>query len=167
MAKVTAHGFVIPSPPVPPVFRRLCGRRTVATVGVSLTSTFPALPAEGWFEHDAIEIWEAVRPPHRGSSPDPPTLPAFAALGIPHQRETVVRGTGSRTPLHRAIVWQYSYCGVGAPAHRRMPNFPLCAGPRSRARSVFLRARRSMAPPAYGFKGDDPDVARARSAVVG
>jgi glycerol kinase len=65
-------------------------------------------PHPGWVEHDAGEIWDAVRS----------TLAEVAgrlvgtgrtarAIGITNQRETVVawdRGTG--LPLHRAIVWQ-------------------------------------------------------------
>jgi glycerol kinase len=62
-------------------------------------------PQPGWVEHDAEEIWQAVRA----------TLQAVcakleepvAAIGITNQRETVVaidRVTGA--PLHRAIVWQ-------------------------------------------------------------
>lgn len=62
-------------------------------------------PHEGWVEHDAIEIWDAVRS----------TLTQLcaalsrpiAAVGITNQRETVV-AWDARTgrPRHRAIVWQ-------------------------------------------------------------
>jgi glycerol kinase len=65
-------------------------------------------PRPGWVEHDAVEIWDAVRT----------TLDEVAgrlsdhdrearSIGITNQRETVVpwdRDTGS--PLHRCIVWQ-------------------------------------------------------------
>jgi glycerol kinase len=62
-------------------------------------------PRPGWVEHDAVEIWEAVR----GTLAD---LVAdldqpVAAIGITDQRETAVlwdRTTGE--PVHRAIVWQ-------------------------------------------------------------
>jgi len=62
-------------------------------------------PQPGWVEHDAEEIWQAVRATLQSvcrqlSEP-------IAAIGITNQRETVVaidRVTG--TPLHRAIVWQ-------------------------------------------------------------
>jgi glycerol kinase len=65
-------------------------------------------PRPGWVEHDAAEIWDAVRT----------TLDQVAgrlsdhdrvarAIGITNQRETVVPwDRGSGTPLHRAIVWQ-------------------------------------------------------------
>ena len=62
-------------------------------------------PQPGWVEHDANEIWLAVRDTLRevidalGDTP--------AAIGITNQRETVVawsKSTGE--PLHRAIVWQ-------------------------------------------------------------
>src|SRR5580692_2979355 len=58
-------------------------------------------PRPGWVEHDATEIWQAVRA----------TLAevgaTVAAIGITNQRETLVafdRRTGR--PHHRAIVWQ-------------------------------------------------------------
>ena len=62
-------------------------------------------PQPGWVEHDAEEIWQAVRATlhnvcARINEP-------IAAIGITNQRETVVaidRRTGA--PLHRAIVWQ-------------------------------------------------------------
>ena len=62
-------------------------------------------PRPGWVEHDAREIWEAVRTTlaELAGRLDGP----IAAVGITDQRETVVawdRRTGA--PLHRAIVWQ-------------------------------------------------------------
>ena len=62
-------------------------------------------PMPGWVEHDAVEIWHAVRATlsELGEQLDEP----IAALGITDQRETVVawdRRTGE--PRHRAIVWQ-------------------------------------------------------------
>jgi glycerol kinase len=62
-------------------------------------------PQPGWVEHDADEIWTAVRATlaELSASLDQP----IAAIGITDQRETVVvwdRRTGR--PLHRAIVWQ-------------------------------------------------------------
>jgi glycerol kinase len=62
-------------------------------------------PRPGWVEHDATEIWEAVRATLLdviGRVPESPR-----AIGITNQRETVVawsRSTGQ--PLHRAVVWQ-------------------------------------------------------------
>ena len=62
-------------------------------------------PQPGWVEHDAVEIWEAVKATLLdviSQVDDAPT-----AIGITNQRETVVawdRATGQ--PLHRAIVWQ-------------------------------------------------------------
>ncbi len=62
-------------------------------------------PRPGWVEHDASEIWDAVRATLGelcGTLDEP-----VAAVGITNQRETVVawsRSTGR--PLHRAIVWQ-------------------------------------------------------------
>ena len=62
-------------------------------------------PRPGWVEHDAMEIWDAVRvtlAELQATLTEP-----VAAIGITNQRETVVvwdRRTGA--PLHRAIVWQ-------------------------------------------------------------
>jgi glycerol kinase len=65
-------------------------------------------PQPGWVEHDADEIWEAVR---TTLTELVGTLEArrqpIAAIGITDQRETTVvwdRKTGR--PRHRAIVWQ-------------------------------------------------------------
>ncbi len=74
-------------------------------VGSSYREFTQHFPRPGWVEHDATEIWEAVRA----------TLTALvaelddevAAIGITDQRETIVawdRRTGA--PRHRAIVWQ-------------------------------------------------------------
>jgi glycerol kinase len=63
-------------------------------------------PRPGWVEHDAAEIWAAVR-----DTLDQVVAQVGAAnvsaIGITNQRETVVawdRRTGE--PVHRAIVWQ-------------------------------------------------------------
>ncbi len=65
-------------------------------------------PRPGWVEHDAVEIWAAVRATlgevggRLAEAGD-----TVAAIGITNQRETLVafdRSTGQ--PLHRAIVWQ-------------------------------------------------------------
>lgn len=62
-------------------------------------------PRPGWVEHDAAEIWNAVRTTlaELVSAISEPIV----AVGITDQRETLVawdRRTGE--PLHRAIVWQ-------------------------------------------------------------
>jgi glycerol kinase len=62
-------------------------------------------PRPGWVEHDAEEIWDAVRTTvgEVAAMIDQPVV----AIGITDQRETVVawdRRTGA--PRHRAIVWQ-------------------------------------------------------------
>src|ERR1700722_6221941 len=75
----------------------------VASHAIELRQIYPD---NGWVEHDANEIWQAVRSCCRvaakGIAPDD-----IAAIGITNQRETTVlwdRRTG--TPLHNAIVWQ-------------------------------------------------------------
>jgi glycerol kinase len=62
-------------------------------------------PRPGWVEHDADDIWDAVRTTltEVTAAVDQPV----ATVGITDQRETVVvwdRRSGR--PLHRAIVWQ-------------------------------------------------------------
>jgi glycerol kinase len=63
-------------------------------------------PQPGWVEHDAGEIWTAVRAT-LGEVLDRVGVATVAGIGITNQRETVVawdRETG--TPYGRAIVWQ-------------------------------------------------------------
>ncbi len=62
-------------------------------------------PQPGWVEHDANDIWHAVRDTLREVLGALDFAPV--AIGITNQRETVVawsKSTGE--PLHRAIVWQ-------------------------------------------------------------
>ncbi len=65
-------------------------------------------PADGWVEHDALEIWWTVESVCREAMRKAGLKPAdIAAIGITNQRETTVlwdRATG--TPIHHAIVWQ-------------------------------------------------------------
>jgi glycerol kinase len=65
-------------------------------------------PRPGWVEHDAVEIWDAVRTTLdevAGRLSDHDRVPR--AIGVTNQRETVVPwDRGSGRPLHRAIVWQ-------------------------------------------------------------
>ncbi len=76
---------------------------SVASHSIELRQIYPD---NGWVEHDANEIWQAVRDCCRatvkGIAPGD-----IAAIGITNQRETTVlwdRRTGA--PLHNAIVWQ-------------------------------------------------------------
>lgn len=62
-------------------------------------------PRPGWVEHDAAEIWEAVKATLTELLAE--LTEPVVAIGITNQRETVVawnRRTGE--PYHRAIVWQ-------------------------------------------------------------
>ena len=62
-------------------------------------------PRPGWVEHDAVEIWDAVRTTlgELTAELDEP----IAAIGIADQRETIVAwDRRSGQPHHRAIVWQ-------------------------------------------------------------
>ncbi len=73
--------------------------------GVSYRELTQHYPRPGWVEHDATEIWAAVRETLSELTATLDQTPA--AIGITNQRETVVawdRTTGQ--PYHRAIVWQ-------------------------------------------------------------
>ncbi len=74
-------------------------------VGLSYREFTQYFPQPGWVEHDAEEIWDAVKATlaELMTTIDQPV----ATIGITDQRETVVawdRKTGK--PLHKAIVWQ-------------------------------------------------------------
>ncbi|MET0627232.1 MAG: glycerol kinase GlpK [Acidimicrobiia bacterium] len=88
------------------------GVRTVAidqhgTPGAVSYREFPQhFPRPGWVEHDADDIWAAVRATLRDVVAQVDSADV-AAIGITNQRETVVawdRTTGR--PVHRALVWQ-------------------------------------------------------------
>ena len=85
--------------------RALAVDETGTPVGWSYREFPQYFPRPGWVEHDAEEIWDAVRTTIAELLP---TLDGpVAAIGITDQRETVVawdRRTGE--PRHRAIVWQ-------------------------------------------------------------
>ncbi|MEM1287078.1 MAG: glycerol kinase GlpK [Pseudomonadota bacterium] len=65
-------------------------------------------PADGWVEHDAMVIWQAVLSTSRQVIEKASvSAGSIASIGITNQRETVVlwdRSTG--TPVGNAIVWQ-------------------------------------------------------------
>jgi glycerol kinase len=65
-------------------------------------------PRPGWVEHDAGEIWEAVRSTLAELGGRLAAAGAqVAAIGITNQRETLVAfDRSSGRPQHRAIVWQ-------------------------------------------------------------
>jgi glycerol kinase len=73
----------------------------------------PALPADGWVEHDAEDIWRDTLATARGALEKAGLTGAdIAAIGITNQRETVVlwdRATAPAAPRDR----------VAGPAHRR------------------------------------------------
>ncbi len=81
-------------------------------------------PQPGWVEHDAVEIWEAVKATLLdvlGQLDEP-----VAAIGITNQRETVVAwDRHSGTPLHRAIVWQDRRTAARCDALRDAGHLPL------------------------------------------
>ncbi len=74
-------------------------------VGVCYREFTQHFPRPGWVEHDAVEIWDAVRATLVeliGTLDEP-----VAAIGITDQRETVVAwDRRTSEPRHRAIVWQ-------------------------------------------------------------
>ena len=87
-------------------------------------------PRPGWVEHDAAEIWDAVRATLAevgGRLAD--AGDTVAAIGITNQRETLVafdRATGR--PLHRAIVWQDRRTADSAPSSSATGHLPFGAG---------------------------------------
>jgi len=64
-------------------------------------------PADGWVEHDPLEIWDATLAVCRKVLEQVPGgIGSVAGIGITNQRETTVvwdRKTG--VPVHKAIVW--------------------------------------------------------------
>ena len=66
------------------------------------------LPAAGWVEHDAVEIWERTQEVITGALKQADILGSdLSAIGITNQRETtVVWDTTTGQPLANAIVWQ-------------------------------------------------------------
>jgi len=88
--------------------RALVVDEQASVVDIAYRELTQYFPRPGWVEHDADEIWRAVRD----------TLDEVAgrladngrvarSIGITNQRETVVAWDRSTaTPLHRALVWQ-------------------------------------------------------------
>ncbi|HUO90502.1 MAG TPA: glycerol kinase GlpK [Rhizomicrobium sp.] len=77
--------------------------RPVASHAIELRQIYPA---NGWVEHDANEIWQAVLGCCRAALKGVPAADV-AAIGITNQRETtVIWDRRTREPLHNAIVWQ-------------------------------------------------------------
>ena len=77
-------------------------------VGMSQRELKQHFPADGWVEHDAVEIAESALAVCRDVlQKHGITAQQIAAIGITNQRETTVlwdRKSGQ--PLHHAIVWQ-------------------------------------------------------------
>ena len=66
------------------------------------------LPAPGWVEHDAMEIWRRTQEAITGALQQAGIIGSdLSAIGITNQRETTL-AWDSKTglPLHTAIVWQ-------------------------------------------------------------
>jgi glycerol kinase len=108
--------------------------RAVWTDGRSAVASYREFtqhfPQPGWVEHDAVEIWDAVKATLLdviGRLDEP-----VGAIGITNQRETVVawdRRTGQ--PYHRAIVWQDRRTAARCDALRQAGHLPLvreCTG---------------------------------------
>jgi len=88
--------------------RALVVDEQASVVDIAYRELTQYFPRPGWVEHDADEIWRAVRDTLGevvGRLTDDGRV--ARAIGVTNQRETVVawdRGTGR--PLHRALVWQ-------------------------------------------------------------
>lgn len=83
--------------------------RTDGTVVSQAQKEFPQyFPADGWVEHDAVQIWQdCLALCQQVLERSGVAATALAGIGITNQRETTVlweRAGGQ--PLARAIVWQ-------------------------------------------------------------
>lgn len=108
--------------------------RPLASHMVPLRQIFPA---NGWVEHDAGEIWQAVLECCRAVLHGVPAS-GVAAIGITNQRETSLiwdRKTGA--PLHNAIVWQ----------DRRTA--ARCAGLRKSGHAAMITRKTGLLPDPY------------------
>lgn len=64
-------------------------------------------PADGWVEHDAVQIWQVTTEVCRQALENLPADQAIDGIGITNQRETtVVWNRTSGEPIYPAIVWQ-------------------------------------------------------------
>ena len=65
-------------------------------------------PANGWVEHDVVEIWETtLNSCYNAIKQNNISVENITCIGITNQRETtVVWDRDSGVPIHRAIVWQ-------------------------------------------------------------
>ncbi len=105
-----------------------------------------SIPANGWVEHDAGEIWQAAlsccRAVLKGCEAGD-----VAAIGITNQRETSLiwdRKTGA--PLHNAIVWQDRRRAARCAQLKKRGLEPvITAQDRASARSLFLGHQAGMA----------------------
>lgn len=116
-------------------------------------------PADGWVEHDAMEIWWATEIVCRAAMNKAGiTAKDILAIGITNQRETTVlwdRLTG--VPVHRAIVWQ----------DRRTAD--LCADLKARGHEAIVQDKTGLLLDPYfsatklGWLLDHVEGARARA----
>jgi glycerol kinase len=84
-------------------------------------------PANGWVEHDAAEIWQAVLECCRAALHGVPAG-KVAAIGITNQRETtLIWDRKSGAPLHNAIVWQDRRTAARCSALRKAGKAPMIA----------------------------------------
>jgi glycerol kinase len=70
---------------------------------------FPQIfPADGWVEHDPVDLWQSVVAVAREALERADvSADRIAAIGITNQRETtLVWDRRSGKPIHNAIVWQ-------------------------------------------------------------
>jgi glycerol kinase len=98
--------------------------RPLASHAVPLRQIFPA---NGWVEHDAAEIWQAVLECCRAALHGVPAG-KVAAIGITNQRETsLIWDRKSGAPLHNAIVWQDRRTAARCSALRKAGKAPMIA----------------------------------------
>jgi glycerol kinase len=98
--------------------------RPLASHAVPLRQIYPA---NGWVEHDAAEIWQAVLECCRAALHGVPAG-KVAAIGITNQRETsLIWDRKSGAPLHNAIVWQDRRTAARCSALRKAGKAPMIA----------------------------------------
>lgn len=88
--------------------RAMVYNRKLRAIGRGQMEFAQYFPANGYVEHDPLDIWQSTLQACRSAIADAGVQPSdIKVIGITNQRETTVvwdRKTGK--PLHRAIVWQ-------------------------------------------------------------
>ena len=120
-------------------------------------------PRPGWVEHDADEIWAAVRATLAELGGRLAAAGArVAAIGITNQRETLVAFDRSNgRPLHRAIVWQDRRTAPMCDELRRAGHLPLVRERTGLVLDPYFSATKAawlLGSGELALAADDPDL---------